>query len=378
MNSFSPTPKEIACPHCKEGAGCCVLGPRDFPPVYAEAQQFFKGLGLLALPLHRGNPVGWRLRSKLAIRGDRERPLIGLYKEGTHDLVEIPHCPMHHPKINLAVQYLKEFIQKAKLDPYDEKTGSGDLRYVQLDVQRSTQKVQLSVVSKERCPQIAELWELQPDFWHSLWNNVNTRRDNVIFGTEWQHLAGEKYLWETLLDVPVAYLPASFKQANLDLFEKMLETIPRHLSPTSKVVEYYAGSGVIGLTLARYCQSIICSEINPQSQECFEVSRKNLPPQDAQKLSFVTGSTDQLLNLLKQGDVIIVDPPRKGLEKSLVAALKNPSQSKTLIYISCGWNSFQRDCLSLLEGGWKLPAAEAYLFFPGTNHLETLAVFVAK
>ena len=75
-------------------------------------------------------------------------------------------------------------------------------------------------------------------------------------------------------------------------------------------------------------------------------------------------------------NTIVVDPPRKGLERKFLDAICNAKQLKRLIYVSCGWESFKRDC-ALLCRSWRLSQAELFLFFPGTEHLEVLAIFDA-
>jgi tRNA/tmRNA/rRNA uracil-C5-methylase (TrmA/RlmC/RlmD family) len=121
-------------------------------------------------------------------------------------------------------------------------------------------------------------------------------------------------------------------------------------------------------------------ETNQVAELCFKETLRRLEPQLAQRLSFVGGASESCLHLLKEKSVetVIVDPPRKGLDLSLLKALGEAENICNLIYVSCGWGSFQRDCMLLLSDGWQLKEAEAFLFFPGSNHLEILAFFERK
>jgi len=272
MNKF---PLHIHCPHFQLCSGCSINEFVDSPPVLNEAKQYFKQRAA-DLHLHTGSATGWRLRAKLAIRGTSTEPHIGLFKEGTHDVVDIPFCRVHHPSINKAVEFLRGLIKTEKIEPYNETTHAGELRYVQIVVERSSGKVQLSFVwnakdgqdpqMKKWIPIIEKFWEThrQNGFWHSLWINFNIRRDNVIFGEDWKLIKGEPLLWEKFGKVEVCFHPASFAQANLDLFEKMLTSIRRMIPDKDTIVEYYSGVGVIGLSLAEKSHKIECCEVVPK------------------------------------------------------------------------------------------------------------------
>src|ERR1700753_1250661 len=92
----------INCPHFKAGTGCCMDAAIGQPSVLEEAGQFLKPLGFIAIQLQQGSFVHWRTRAKLPIRGTASEPLIGLYQKGTHLVVPIPDCQMHHLAINKA------------------------------------------------------------------------------------------------------------------------------------------------------------------------------------------------------------------------------------------------------------------------------------
>lgn len=364
MNNFSH------CPHYPDCVGCCLTTSGD-PEAYQDAQRYFEKQGLTLPPLRKGSPIHWRTRAKLAVRGTAEKPLIGLYREGTHAIVDISQCIAHHPKINEGIARVKEWMQKEQFDPYDEITHQGTLRYIQLAVERSSGKVQLTLVLNHPLPHVNRLYN--NTLWHSVWINHNTRKDNVIFGKEWELVTGEPFLWENYAETAVAFLPQSFAQANPEMFEELLNSLKKQVPVGCDLVEYYAGVGVIGLVLADQCRSVICSEIYGEGKSCFEASKAKLAKFHGERITYQIGSAADLLNLLPKGDAILVDPPRKGLDPKLLKALQ-AAENKTLFYISCGWDSFKRDCDQLLTAGWKLQSAEAFLFFPGSSHIEMLAV----
>lgn len=340
--------------------------------------------GITNFELDVGPPTGWRTRAKLPVRGTFLTPQIGLYKEGSHQVVEIPHCLIHHPSINLGIEQLRTYIRKEQIIPYNETTHAGDLRYLQLAVERKTGTIQLGLVFNAENMQDSRVFKWQTfldklwkdrKLWHSIWVNFNTRRDNVIFGPLWLPLFGEQLLWETVAGVDVCFLPSTFAQANLDLFEEMILTIRGWVPPQSTVTEYYAGVGVLGLSIAEKCRWVRCCEVNVNAKYCFEQASTRLSPEVRHKVSFYEGAAGKQIDLMQDAEGVIVDPPRKGLDFSLLKALCDPSSLKRIVYVSCGWSAFQRDCDALLAKGWSLKEARGFLFFPGTNHIETAALF---
>lgn len=374
----------IQCPHFSVCSGCSLAARVNHPPIFDDMKRFFMQNGIFSFNLHAGHPTGWRCRAKLAVRGTSSSPLLGLFEEGSHRVVDIPQCQVHHPANNTAVGLIKEWIVQEQITPYDEQTGQGLLRYLQLTVERSSGRVQLSLVlnrSKDNhslSKQIEMLWQKHPKLWHSIWLNFNTSCDNVIFGNDWVHCYGEKWLWESLLGIKICFHPASFMQANLDMFESLLIQLKSWLPDKANVLEIYAGVGAIGFAISSQCHRVHCIERNPLAKQCFEETVRQLPLEASQRMFFDTGSAKEFASKLNQckqdNSVVIVDPPRKGLDSQL---LKNLCQAEIsrFIYVSCGWDSFKRDCHELQMHGWKLVYAEGFLFFPGSDHLETLAVF---
>ena len=370
--------KSFECPHFPRCSGCSQTQHVDQPPLLNEIASFFNDHGFPDFKLHVGSITGWRTRAKLAVRGTSQIPLIGLYKAGTHEVINIPFCKVHHPKINEAVNLIKSWIRDNAIEPYNETTGSGVLRYLQLSIQLQTDKVQLVLVinSQQIDKSLTEqLEKLANPLWHSIWVNFNVRRDNVLLGNDWAHFNGDPWLWERIADTEVCFLPSSFMQGNLEAFETMVKKIKTNVSSDQRVVEYYAGVGVIGLCLAEQSKSVLCSEINRQAATYFSESKQRLSKRTQEHLTFRSGPSRDHLDSLDDCDVVIVDPPRKGVEKSLLAALNTSPNVKKLIYVSCGWEGFVKDCQALLDGGWKIEECEGYLFFPGTDQIETLIIF---
>jgi tRNA/tmRNA/rRNA uracil-C5-methylase (TrmA/RlmC/RlmD family) len=302
-----------------------------------------------------------------------------MFKGYSHEVLAIPQCQVHDPLINKLTQLLTTWLNTLNVSGYEEATGQGLIRYLQLTVCGG--KIQLVWVLNQKdegfLADLNVFWETHQDKLHSIWVNLNTRRDNVIFGDEWELLFGEKIAWEKFLGREIAMLPQSFMQANPPMFEKLLLSLQRFIPQHSKMIEFYAGAGVIGLTLAEVAQKIIFNEVSPVAKACFDLSVSKLSPDIREKLFFFSGKAEDsdLLNKASDIDTVIVDPPRKGLDKKLLAQIISTPSIRRVIYVSCGFESFKRDAEFLLQSGFSLRHAEGFLFFPGTDQIEILAVF---
>nr|GLL26715.1 uncharacterized protein LOC109158177 [Ipomoea trifida] len=439
----------LNCSHFEMCSGCSHEYNLHHPVMVDEAMNFFKKLGVTDFTFDSCRLWGWRCRAKLAVRGTSTKPLIGLYQEGTHNVVDIPDCRAHHPNINAAVQLLKRGITELNVEPYDEDAGTGELRYVQMAVtthdtsrpiseRYKNGKVQVSLVwnsRNENSPTSEKLNALANFLWrtggprselhliHSVWANFQTSSNNIIFGNRWRYLLGERDFWEHVGGIDVSLAPSSFGQANTRAFDSLLRKLHKYVPYGASVVDLYAGAGVIGLSLAstRKCSSVKCVEVNKESKQSFTKTAERLPTNLDSSISWHHADTSiEPLSWLVGSDVVVVDPPRKGLDPSLIKALQtvsfmtrkskksesnekakdekrpwilrareasvlirekteyeeNQSLPQTLIYISCGWESFKEDCMSLVSSkAWHLEKAHGFNFFPGTQSVEILAVF---
>jgi len=243
---------------------------------------------------------------------------------------------------------------------------------------------------------------------HSLWVHYNSawRHSNAIFSIEsgsesWEHRYGPSCIIETLnlkesgLKYPVSlrFPPNVFRQANIDAFADIVAKIRGRLSkfarerrkrdrnaPLPSVLELYGGVGTIGLHLADLSSSLVSSDENPFNEACFKESSSEFPSDIAQHTSYKPMNAASMIknDALEGSDVVIVDPPRKGLDEAALHALCTEPSPRLLVYVSCGFDAFQRDCRALIGSKWLLDHAEGHLLFPGSDAIETLAFFVAK
>jgi len=493
------------CPHFEACAGCTTGSYVAETPVVQAAQRFFadqrydggtyanvKASFPVVIP---SSTVQWRTQAKLAVANKSSSSwkndgcVFGLYEKGSHSLLPIPDCVVHHPSINKAIAVLEKATQQAGISAYSENSKDGALRYVQLQVERVTNKLCLTLIwnaatLKECQPALARLLKalnkLDSELWHSIWCHCNNGVGNNIFSRNpgrWHRLQGPEFLREPMAvessnsngnNAAAGWLyftPLTFRQGNLDGFEILALDVARAVPAGSKVCELYGGVGVRGLTALSYhykndtpLQWIRCSDENPSNPRCFHRAVDSLPEemtgrsknqryrpynkrssqsqeedsskgmtlaelavsmeteettpdvpeefQTVEKTSYLIAAAGKALQLGQAlgAEVLIVDPPRRGLEDEVMEELckpYNPDQLyvesttlltipdeqvnwtndvTTLIYVSCGFDALARDCDRLLSSnaGWRLRSSTGYLLFPGSDHVETLAIFERK
>jgi tRNA/tmRNA/rRNA uracil-C5-methylase (TrmA/RlmC/RlmD family) len=350
------------CPHFGTCSGC-EIGTLH-PPIWQDVQAF---LGPLHPTLHIDGFSQTRLKAKLAVRPG---PSIGLYKKNSHTVLPIPNCLVHHEAINRAAAYLSEQMIQTSLSAYNENPPTGLLRYMQFFVQRETQKVQLVLVvnAAHSTPELNQFCEniQQADFWHSIWLNFHPEASNRILSDSWHLVSGETYLYQTLNHIPLAFHPGAFSQSHLSLFEKMMQRIESWVYPNEKIIEFYAGVGAISIPLSKKTPHIQLVENNPYAFLSYQEMGYPFP--------YHAANAQEKSHLIKDSQLIIVDPPRKGLDEKILSSLCEQNK-KRLIYVSCGFSSFKKDAAKLLNSGWTLKEADGYLLLPGTNHVELLTLF---
>lgn len=373
--------KTIGCRHFPACSGCVYDSCEEPPALYTQAKEFFATSFGTSLSFVQGDVRKWRVRAKLAVRKPQS---VGLFEKGTHHVLAIPSCQVHHPKINQAVSRFLAAFQQSTLTAYDETSKTGDIRYIQCVVERESEKVQLTLVCNSasvsaKCVEFAEKL-FDATIWHSIWINCNDTPTNTIFGKAWQKIAGDDELWESIGGLEVAFGPSHFGQANLAMYEQLVTDICQNVTPNRQAVELYAGIGAIGLNLAKTCQSVLLCEVEPHARIYFDKAFAKLCLTLQKRLCYHIAKAEECLNFLHDASLCIVDPPRKGLGEAILRRILTTASIQELVYVSCDWHSLERDLryMKLNFPEWRVKKAISYLFFPGTNQIETVAFLEKK
>jgi tRNA/tmRNA/rRNA uracil-C5-methylase (TrmA/RlmC/RlmD family) len=330
-----------------------------------------------------GNLSGFRHRSRLAIRGRLASPKPGLFELGTHRVVHIPHCLVHHPLINRVAEVVRRALVDARVSSYSDHAHLGLARHLQVVIERSSQRAQVVLVAHCATPEpVAACLELirerLADKLHSLWFNAQREPSNTILGPQFQHWFGPAGVVERFGGAAVHYPPGAFGQNNLEIAERVIEHVRAQIPVGASVAEFYAGVGAIGLSVLDRAGELRMNELNPHSLEGLEMGLAELAPSDRLKVTVIPGSAASAHEIASSVQVVIADPPRKGLDPELLEHLAE-SPPERLIYVSCGLDSLVADTARLTAGGGlRLSGLTAFNQLPFTEHVETVACFERK
>lgn len=336
--------------------------------------------GLPAVPVISGEMTGFRQRARLAIRGRVGSPKLGLFELGTHHVVHIPNCIVQHPLINRVSAVVRKALADSKVTAYSDTAHLGLARYLQVVVERSSQTAQVVLVGNSTDAEpFAECFELiverlGPEL-HSLWWNGNRERTNTILGMDFQKMCGPDAVVEHFGGNAVHYPPGAFGQNNLEIAERIIEHVREELPLGSRVAEFYAGVGAIGLSVLERVSELRLNELSPHSLRGLYLGLGELAQAERAKTSVQVGSAGAAREMAAGVDVVVADPPRKGLDAELTSTLSETPPAR-FVYVSCGLESFLSDSEQLLAPGkLRLSALTAFNLIPFTEHVETVARF---
>ncbi len=381
LNSLREAPGVETCPHRPPCPGCPRFGePGIAPGPRGALDELARSHGLPTVPLVSGQSAGFRHRARLAIRGRVGTPKLGLFELGTHRVVHIPNCSVHHPLINHVATVVRRALVDANVPAFSDGAHRGLARYLQVVVERSSQTAQVVIVANSATPEpLAEcaalIRERLGKDLHSLWFNANLERANSILGPHFHRWCGPESVVERFGGAAVHYPPGAFGQSNLDIAQLIIEHVREQIPAGSRVAEFYAGVGAIGLSVLRQVGQISLNELSPSSLHGLELGVAQLTAAQRSKICVMPGEAAANRLAASEAQIVIADPPRKGLDPALTEYFGH-QPPEGLIYVSCGVESLRRDAAQLTSRGrLRLVSLRAFNLMPFTEHVESVACF---
>ncbi len=345
-------------------------------------------------------------------RGAIDRISLGLFRASSHDVIDIPYCPVQTDAINHAVEVIRASIARHGVALYDEAAHRGDLRYVSVRHGVGTDELLVGLVTREERFVHAEPMarEIMAECGRvvGVVQNVNGEKGNVIFGSISRVLAGRGWLEEIVCGVRIRLGLTSFFQINTPVAERAYEAIvaramesqsgcaaatspaPTEASQPARgqaacgvtLLDLYAGVGTIGLVAAsRGCRVYGIEE----SSEAVELASAAGEVNGLDNIKFRSGLVEDRLPDLTEalrttranvGEVVVVvNPPRKGLGESIVDLIVETGAQR-IAYLSCAPKTLIRDLRGFEHRGYGVRSVELFDMFPQTPQVETLAVLV--
>ncbi|NGQ96682.1 23S rRNA (uracil(1939)-C(5))-methyltransferase RlmD [Brevibacillus sp. SYP-B805] len=332
-----------------------------------------------------GMPDPWGYRNKAQFQvGDRSGQLVaGLYRAGSHELVDLQACRIQHEATNAIVETAKEVIGKLGIPVYDERKRTGIVRTIVARVAFATGETQLTLVTAT--PDIPRVKELVLELRYrlpslvSIVQNINPKKTSLVFGETTRVLWGKQGIAEKLGELSFELSARAFFQLNPEQTVKLYDEVKKAAALTGRerVFDLYCGTGTIGLWLAPLAKEVRGIEVIP---EAVEDARRNAAHNGVTNASFHVGRAEVLLpQWAKQGihaDVVVVDPPRTGLDSALIETLLRVKPEK-IVYVSCNPSTLAKDLHRLLER-YDLAYVQPVDMFPHTPHVECCSLLVRK
>jgi len=329
-------------------------------------------------------PLHYRTNAKLTLAKVRGRVKIGLYRRGSHDVVDLADCPLHHPLINRIIEVVREEIDRQGVWIYDERKKSGLLRYLLVRVSPANNQALVTFVTSERnfreVTHLAKWLTRKVPEVVSVQQNVNPSEGNVVVGRETLKMLGHATLRDRVGDTLLAISPASFFQVNHEQAARIYTLVREWAALTSAelALDLYCGIGGIALTLARDAGQVIGVEV---VEDAVRNARDNALLNRLENCRFLAGDTADLLEDLQgefpPGQVITINPPRKGVDAEVLEMLA-AFRPRTIIYVSCNPESLARDLAQLDTLGFTTKQVQPVDMFPQTPHVESVALLQAK
>ena len=333
-------------------------------------------------------PFRYRNKAQFPFGTDKEgNPVTGFYAGRTHDIIANTECILgveqNREILEIILQYMKENCVAA----YDEKSGKGLIRHVLIRYGFTTKEIMVClVINGTKLPKADRLIKklTQLEGMTSITLSPNTRRDNVIMGNSYEVLWGQGFITDYIGNVKYQISPLSFYQVNPVQTEKLYGLALEYadLKGTETVWDLYCGIGTISLFLAQKAKQVYGVEIVPQA---IEDAKNNAKINEINNAAFYVGKAEEVLpdyyeeyakthgGEKARADVIVVDPPRKGCDETLLETIVKMEPEK-VVYVSCDSATLARDLKYLCENGYEIRKVRGVDQFPETVHVETVVL----
>lgn len=324
-----------------------------------------------------------KLQYPVGVNSD-SKPVMGVFAQRSHRIIETKKCMIQNELLQNIANDIFDFIVENNILVYDENKRKGQIRHLVLRVGIKTNEVMVTIVSnEEKISKEKELVEFITRKYHEIKTvikNVNSKNTNVILGNKNIILFGDGYIYDELLGFKFKISPMSFYQVNPTQTEKLYATAIEgaKLNGDETIFDLYCGIGTIGICASKKIKKLYGIETIPQA---IEDAKENAKENGIENAEFFVGDVEKTLpefiskNKIN-ADVIFIDPPRKGCDKTALDMILEISPKK-IVYVSCNPATLARD-LKLLSEKYEIGEVTPVDMFPFTGHVECVAVLKLK
>ena len=331
-----------------------------------------------------GNPYNYRNKAQYPVGvNNKKEPVFGFFAERTHEIIPIKDCQIHSIISEQIAYSIYKFIKENNIPAYDEKTNEGLLRHIIVKNGFRTGEIMcVLVINGNKIPKQEELIEMLVKRFNvkTIIKNINTKNTNVILGQENIVIHGDGFIYDILGDYTFKISANSFYQVN-PIQAEVLYNIALEKAELGKddiLFDLYCGIGTIGIFASKYVKKVYGIEI---VENAVKDAIENAKINDINNIEFIAGDVEKVFeNLMKNKqvypDVVVVDPPRKGLDNNTINNLL-AVEPKKIVYISCNPSTLIRD-LKQLSDKYDFDEIIPVDMFPYTSHTESIAILKLK
>ena len=392
---ITPSPDRIAarCPVARQCGGCQIQAmsyPAQLRFKEAKVRNNLARIGKFEHPpmepiIGMEEPFRYRNKAQFPVGMSKDgRIIAGFYAGRTHAIIECEDCLLGVEENRVILDLVLEHMKEYHIRPYEELTGKGLVRHVMIRKGFATGAVMVClIVNGDILPHADALVERLRTIrgMESITLNINREQTNVIMGREIKLLWGQPYIEDTIGSVRFRISPLSFYQVNPIQTEKLYNKALEYAGLTGEetVWDLYCGIGTISLFLAQRAKQVYGVEIVPAA---IEDAKANAALNGMTNAEFFVGKAEEVLpeKYEKEGitaDVIVVDPPRKGCEESVLATMIQMAP-KRIVYVSCDSATLARDLKYLCHHGYELTRCCPTDMFGNSVHVETVCLLSSK
>ncbi len=320
----------------------------------------------------------YRNKAIFAVADSEGEAAFGFYRERSHELISVRHCALQSEIACRAADAVISFMRENGIAAYDEETGRGTVRHVFCRNAVHGDDIVLCIVSargfgsntaalvawlREKCPELT-----------GIVLNINKSRGNTVLGGAFHTLWGDPNLHDTLCGLQYSIAPQAFFQVNPPQAEKLYQLAVRYAvaETPSLILDLYCGAGTISLCMAQRAAYVIGAEIVP---EAVQNAAQNAERNGLTNVEFIcadaANAAEELARRGLRPDVVVVDPPRKGLSEEVIDAISEMEPSR-IVYVSCNPATLARDLLRFQALAYAAAEITAVDMFPRTSHVETV------
>ncbi|MBO5253561.1 MAG: 23S rRNA (uracil(1939)-C(5))-methyltransferase RlmD [Clostridia bacterium] len=338
----------------------------------------FRGIEMQPI-LGAPNRNHYRNKCQLPIGLSRDGKLqLGFYAVNSHRIVDTHTCLLQPEQFDRAAEAFRAWHAITDESVYDETAHTGILRHLYMRRGEKSGDMMVCVVANsgalhEEELLVSMLREAVPEI-TSIILNTNREKTNVVLGKTCRTLWGRDSISDTLCGLEFEIAPHAFYQVNRTQAEALYGKAAEYaaLSGSENLLDLYCGTGTIGLSMAHKAKKLIGAEIVPAA---IENAKRNAARNHIQNAEFICGDAAHAAKVLydrgEKPDVIIIDPPRKGCDPSLITTIAAMRPDR-VVYVSCDPATLARDLKQFDADGYRITAVTPVDMFPCTAHCEVV------